>query len=87
MAKAQHGNCGKAIKALANANAIDSKVEAYMTRIHEDGCKAKHDGWSSGKSYFLETAVDMHQKGIVNDTVMSYFKQVNADANKAKHPK
>jgi hypothetical protein len=81
---AKFGNCGKAVKALANSNAINSEVATYMTRIHEEGCKAKHD-WSSGKSYFLETAVDMHQKGHVNDTVMSYFKQVNADANKAKH--
>ena len=82
---AKQSNCGQAIKALAKSNAINAKVQAYMTRIHEKGNSGKHGGWFSGKSYFLETATDMHTSGYVNDTVMSYFKQVNADANKAKH--
>lgn len=78
-------NLTKTVKALAKDNQINSNVEEYLTNINKAGNEAKHGGWSSGKSYFLEMAVELHDNGHVNDTVMSYLKEINAAGNKAKH--
>ena len=81
------GNCGKAIKALHNSNAISDNVKNEMMKIHDQGNKGKHAGWSSGKAYVHENIEEMYRNGQISKEVYNYMLKVNSDANKAKHPK
>jgi hypothetical protein len=78
-------NCGVAVKTVYEKGIVDNATYVAMMNVHEEGCEAKHTGWSAGYNFSYQAIDALHTQGIVDDEVFNALKQINADGNSGKH--
>lgn len=62
-------------------------VEEHLYQLQKETNDAKHGGWDSGNSYFLEDVEDADAKNLITPGLKGRFMLLNKKANKALHPK
>lgn len=62
-------------------------VEEHLYQLQKETIDAKHDGWGSGNSYFLEDVEEADAKRLITPGLKERFMLLNKKANKALHPK
>lgn len=78
-------NCGKTATSLYNKNQINDNTYNYIMRVHDNGCKAKHEDMPAGVPYLKDAVNKLYDNKQIGEPLKKHLMDINKKGTEAKH--